>query len=306
MERDGNGLPPGPGGTDEAHRQLAMAFDSAPVGMAVTTETGRLVQVNSALGDLLGYHREWLLGRRLEDVAAPDVAESLSAGRARMVATGLARHVTGTFLRRADGRSVPVSLSCARIPATARGHAYLVVHVQDVSERRAAEAELTRQLLHDPLTGLPNRTLLVDRLTRALTRLQRHPTPVAVLFLDLDGFKAVNDDHGHAAGDQVLVAVARRLRTMQRPGDTACRFGGDEFVVLCEDSGRAQALSVARRVHAALGTPIRWEIADADADATGEVTLTASIGIAATSDPSTTAEQLLHDADTAMYRAKQG
>ena len=212
--------------------------------------------------------------------------------------------------------------TCARVPADEHGPPYLVVHVQDTTEQQAAEAELSHRSLHDPLTGLPNRALLLDRLERALTRLtrlrRRSSCLVAVLFADLNGFKAVNDTHGHAVGDQVLVEVARRLQLLQRPGDTASRYGGDEFVVLCEDSGAEQAYSVAGRLHTALAGPITWTSPTtsiprvdlrgdpdaADRQDAGSVTLTVSVGVAATSDPSTTAYQLLHDADSTMYRAK--
>ena len=203
--------------------QLRVAFDSAPVGMAITTDTGAFVQINAAFCDLLGVAHSALLGRRLEDFAAPDAAAALSDGW-RLAAGGWRpadrpRHTTDTELPPAIGHLLPVTLTCARVPTSADGGAYLVIHVQDGSERRAAEAELTRRTLHDPLTGLPNRVLLLDRLTRALARLERHPSTLAVLFADLNGFKAINGTHGHSTGDQVLVAVAHRLQQLQRPGD---------------------------------------------------------------------------------------
>ena len=289
-----------------------MAFDSAPVGMAITTDTGAFVQINAAFCDLLGVAHSALLGRRLEDFAAPDAAAALSDGW-RLAAGGWRpadrpRHTTDTELRPAIGHLLPVTLTCARVPTSADGGAYLVIHVQDGSERRAAEAELTRRTLHDPLTGLPNRVLLLDRLTRALARLERHPSTLAVLFADLNGFKAINGTHGHSTGDQVLVAVAHRLQQLQRPGDTACRYGADEFVVLSEGSGRGQATNIAKRVHTALTVPIRWVNPRPDQhgpDQAVSATLTASIGIATTNDPSVTAHQLLNDAEIAMYRTKR-
>ncbi len=294
-----------------AHRQLAMAFHAAPIGMAVTTDHGVMVQCNPALGTLLGHRPEQLLGRRLEDLADHAQAEAISKGRRQMLDQGQDQHVAVSSLRHADGHQVPVSLSCSLVPsqpATNRANhvaAYLVVHVLDVSERQATEAELTHRALHDPLTGLPNRGLLLDRLDVALARLRRHPSTVAVLFCDLNGFKQINDIHGHTAGDQVLAEVARRLQQLQRPGDTACRFGGDEFVVLCSDSGQDEADSVAARLHAALTAPVLVQPApDDDRSGPLPVTVSASIGIATTTDPHLGAHQLLHDADTTMYQAK--
>ncbi len=165
-------------------------------------------------------------------------------------------------------------------------------------ERERTGNELARQAMHDPLTGLPNRVLLRDRLDQALGRLGRRAETVGVLVLDLDGFKAVNDALGHEVGDLLLIAVARRLTGVLRSGDTAARVGGDEFVILCEDvRGAHQAVAVAQRIAAALAEPV--------SAGAGEAHVRASIGIALASGPGTQAEALLRDADAAMYRAKQ-
>lgn len=300
-----------PAASELAHRQLAMAFHAAPIGMAVMTDQGVFVQANPALAALLGHRPGQLLGRRLEDLADHTQAQAISTGRQQMLDQGRDRHVVISSLRHAEGHQVPVALSCSLVPnppAAGPVHdvaAYLVVHVLDIGERQATEAELTHRALHDPLTGLPNRVLLLDRLEVALARLRRHPSTVAVLFCDLNNFKQINDTHGHTGGDQVLAEVARRLQQLQRPGDTACRFGGDEFVVLCTDSGQAEADSVAARLHAALTAPVLVQPApDDDRSGPLPVTVTASIGIATTTDPHLGAHQLLHDADTAMYQAK--
>lgn len=165
-----------------------------------------------------------------------------------------------------------------------------------VTEARRTEARLLHEILHDGLTALPNKRLLVDRLTQALARSKRAGTYVAVLFLDLDDFKVVNDTLGHAVGDQLLVGVAERLLTCLRDTDTCARVGGDEFVVVCEDLSRASdGAMLAGRIESALaaGVPV------------GEQTMPvrATIGIAVSSGLSLPAE-LLHEADTAMYRAK--
>jgi diguanylate cyclase (GGDEF)-like protein len=169
---------------------------------------------------------------------------------------------------------------------------------RNVTGRREAERQLAHQALHDSLTGLANRVLFMDRLDQALARLQRHASPLALLFVDLDHFKVVNDSLGHAAGDEVLVHAADRLRRALRPTDTIARFGGDEFVILCEEAaGRAEAEEIAGRISLALARP--FNVGGQD------VVLTASTGIVIANDTHTDAGALLRDADTAMYRAKE-
>ena len=157
--------------------------------------------------------------------------------------------------------------------------------------------ELRAQALQDPLTGLPNRTLLMDRLSHALKRLRRRPGGVAVLFCDVDRFKVVNDSLGHQAGDELLVAVARRIESGLRAGDTATRFGGDEFVVVCEDvRDETQAAEVAERLASSLAEPFLL--------CGDDIYLTASVGVALSMDPEDDPMALVRDADAAMYEAK--
>ena len=187
------------------------------------------------------------------------------------------------------------ALALAAVRAGAQD--YLVKHTVDgrmiarairhAVERRGRETALAHQALHDPLTGLPNRALFSDRLRLALSRLRRHQTCLAVLFLDLDNFKAVNDTHGHEAGDQFLCEVADCLRGVLRGGDTAARIGGDEFVVLCEDvAGRAEASGIAERV-------VR--------EVPGGVSVGVALAVDGTEDPGA----LLRAADAAMYVSKR-
>ena len=167
-----------------------------------------------------------------------------------------------------------------------------------VERTRAAEA-LSHQALHDPLTMLPNRALFVDRLEHAVTALGRNQQMLAVLFLDLDGFKFVNDSLGHDIGDVVLVRVAERLRDGLRPTDTIARFGGDEFTILCENiEHEEEAVQVAERVAEVVSQPVELVTG-------GEIELTASIGIAFARRPNERPDTLLRDADAAMYRAKE-
>jgi diguanylate cyclase (GGDEF)-like protein len=169
----------------------------------------------------------------------------------------------------------------------------LVLHLMDITERRATEARLSYRALHDPLTGLPNRTLLKDRLEQAVRAVVRERGGVAVLYLDLDDFKVVNDTRGHAEGDRVLIEVARRLRSAVRPADTVARLGGDEYAVVAEGLPAPDALALADRVRDALRPPI------------GDLTVVASVGTAHSSAVGLDADALLHEADADMYRVKR-
>jgi diguanylate cyclase (GGDEF)-like protein len=165
-------------------------------------------------------------------------------------------------------------------------------------ERKFAEVQLSHQALHDPLTGLANRALLMERLAQALARTERHPSSVAVLFLDIDRFKTINDNFGHEVGDSVLACIGDRLRKALRPEDMASRFGGDEFVVLCEDlEDDRHVVTIAKRLGRSISEPISLEA--------GEVVVTTSIGIAAARGIGDRPEVLLRDADAAVYRAKE-
>ena len=165
-------------------------------------------------------------------------------------------------------------------------------------ERCRFDRALAHQALHDSLTGLANRTLLLDRLKICLSRLERSHGLVGVMFVDLDRFKLINDSLGHHVGDELLVAVAERLRSSVRRSDTVARFGGDEFVVLCEDlSSEAEAARIAEHLLALFAAPFPC--------AGGAQYLSASVGVALAANPAVTAETVLADADTAMYRAKE-
>jgi len=279
---------------------LQSAFDNAPVAMAVVTPLGVVTTCNPALGGLLGIDPRAMLGATLFDVTHPDDLHEayrqcalMQAGAAQIV-----RHECR--LLQSDGTVIWVLVSTSRVPEASDRPAHLIMHIEDITDRKALEAELTHQALHDPLTGLPNRALLLDRIGHALARSQRSTRPTCLFFLDLNGFKFVNDTHGHAAGDLVLQQLAQRLTAMLRPGDTAARLGGDEFTVLCEDLEPAQAELVAERLRAAAAEPFTVH--------GHRVQLTAAVGISTSVQQSDTFDPaaLLQRADQHMYHAKRG
>jgi diguanylate cyclase (GGDEF)-like protein/PAS domain S-box-containing protein len=280
----------------QARQRFRGAFEDAPIGMAVHGRDGALLQVNAQLCRLLGRDEEKLLTLGLDDLVHPDDRRESHAERGQVIAGSISVGRRETRLLHADGRIVGVMLSSSIVRRDDE-QVELVVHIEDISERKALEARLTHQALHDGLTHLPNRALFLDRLEIALRRGERDGSPVSVLFLDVDHFKAINDARGHEVGDGVLTAMAKRLAALVRPGDTAARFGGDEFTILCEGADASEARLVAERIAEAIEAPITLPNQS-------DIRLRASIGIATAVSSAMTAEMLLRDADMAMYAAK--
>jgi diguanylate cyclase (GGDEF)-like protein len=199
--------------------------------------------------------------------------------------------------RRKDGSTYLEQMSIAPLLGPDGFPSRFVAIKRDVTEQKALEARLERMAHYDALTGLPNRVLFLDRLGQALREADRTPERVGLLFVDLDGFKDVNDTHGHEAGDALLVEVARRLTETLRAADTVGRMGGDEFTVLLRDLGKPQnALRVAEKILAALSFPFRI--------ASEDLAVSASIGIAVFPDNGRNLDRLLAAADAAMYQVK--
>ncbi|MGN6472893.1 MAG: EAL domain-containing protein [Mycobacteriales bacterium] len=223
------------------------------------------------------------------------VAETLLAPVRRCLQTGSSLAASMTLMGR-DGQPLPVTFTCAptREGKTITG---VVLAFRDDTERLDFEAQLSHHAFHDQLTGLANRRLFIDRLDQALRRAERHGGLTAVLFVDIDRFKLINDSLGHQAGDRLLHEIAARLKVVVREGDTVARFGGDEFTLLLEDVADAlEVQDIAERISGAMDTPI--EIAPQRT-----IVASLSVGVAVAS-PGATGDDLLHDADLAMYEAK--
>ena len=276
---------------------LRSAFHNAPTGMAVVTPEGVLTACNRALTALVGRPASELVGRTLFEVTHADDLPGAHESCRRMRTTDQDVLWHECRLVRSDGSVVWVLISTARVAAAAGRAAHLIMNIQDIGERKALEAEIVHRSLHDPLTGLANRVLLIDRVAHALARADRTASPTCLFLLDLDGFKEVNDTHGHAAGDELLQHFASRLSAALRPGDTAARLGGDEFVVLCEDTSEEQAGLIADRLRAAAAWPFDLPV--------GRVLISASVGVSTSADPSDDPAELVRRADVSMYAVKR-
>jgi len=276
------------------------AFANAPMGVALTTPEGILVDVNPALCSMLGRTSEELYGRSVLRQIHPEAAVAAREAHASLIATPTRPMRHETRLQRADGTDLPVQVTASWVAETADGQAaHLVMIVEDITERKALEAQLVHRSLHDPLTGLPNRLLFQDRLWHALERGRREDTPTCVLITDLDGFKAINDELGHPMGDLVLVTFAERLRSVLRASDTAARLGGDEFSIVCENTEPSDADVLADRLRAQVTEPLEL------GGRTVSVGLSIGIGSVAGGDhPLDVYERVVREADDAMYADK--
>ncbi|HEY6317516.1 MAG TPA: EAL domain-containing protein [Acidimicrobiia bacterium] len=281
----------------EAEQRFRGAFEDAPIGMALTDRDGRLFRVNRALADMLGYQPHELRGMSVTDITHAEDREASRRQLSGLVEGDVPGYQIETRYVHKDGHALWVSISVSVVRDADGEPAYTIGQIEDITERKATAERLAHAAIHDPLTGLPNRVLFVDRLARALVRARRHNNKVGVIFLDLDRFKVVNDSLGHATGDQLLKAISERLLGALRPEDTVARFGGDEFVVLCEDvPDEVTVRYVAQRIEATISSPA--------VISRREIFVTASIGVVVSGPNAASPETLLRDADAAMYGAK--
>jgi diguanylate cyclase (GGDEF)-like protein/PAS domain S-box-containing protein len=281
----------------EAEERFRGAFEQAPIGMALASPDGRLVRVNRAYGAILGRDPEELVGTLIRDLTLPEDWEANAVQFSALVAGEIDRYHMEKRYRHADGRVVWVTVSATCVRDAAGRPLHVIGQIEDITERREMRERLAHAAVHDQLTGLPNRVLFMDRLELALSRAQREHHHVAIMFLDLDRFKLINDSLGHETGDLLLERVARRLGGALRAVDTLARFGGDEFTVLCEVADLAEAVDIAERLIAAMGKPLT--LSDI------EMFVSVSVGVALSADGSESGTEMLRNADVAMYRAKE-
>jgi diguanylate cyclase (GGDEF)-like protein/PAS domain S-box-containing protein len=278
------------------------AFANAPMGIGLTTPSGVLVDANPALSALLGRTVDELYGHSVLRLVHPDASAAAEEAHALLLAHRTRPMRLETRLVRADGSEVPVQVTASWVDESADGQAaHLVMIVEDITDRKALEAQLVHRSLHDALTGLPNRLLFQDRLWHALERGHRERTPTCVLIMDLDGFKAINDELGHPMGDLVLISFAERLRSVLRASDTAARLGGDEFSIVCENTEPVDAEVLAERLRAAVTEPLSLSGTN--------VSVGISIGIGSApggDEPGEVYERVVREADDAMYANKAG
>jgi diguanylate cyclase (GGDEF)-like protein/PAS domain S-box-containing protein len=285
---------------NQREREFELLLESIPDGIHGVDHEGRVRFVNAAGAAILGYAREELMGRQLHDLIHHSYADGSrfpveDCPLVKSIRQGLPRSGEDLFWRK-DGTSFPVEYTIR--PMLHDGQfTGAVCTFADITERKRAEQALTNRALRDALTALPNRTLFLDRLDQAIARAQRDRSTFALLMLDLDGFKQVNDRFGHLAGDTVLSQIAARFPTVLRASDTPARIGGDEFAVLLPTvRTAADAAIVARRLIAILHRPFLV----AGNQAKVGVSIGIVVGSGADEPP-----QLLQRADEAMYRAKR-
>ncbi len=279
----------------EQDKRYLLAARHAPIGIAIVATDGTFLDSNDKLCRLLGYTREELVGKRFHDITHPDDLALDVAHVDELLAGGAETYRIEKRYFTREGRVVWVQLTVALARDDDGTPLYFISMIEDITAQRDARLALAHRATHDALTGLSNRTLLLDRTTQALAQAHREGRPIALLFCDLDQFKLVNDSRGHDAGDAVLIETADRISANIRASDTAARLGGDEFVVLCQQlSSTVEAERVAQRLIDMLTQPMIRA---------GGITMTVSIGIAFAT-PGLNAADLLRNADAAMYKAK--
>jgi diguanylate cyclase (GGDEF)-like protein/PAS domain S-box-containing protein len=282
----------------ESEEQTRLIIDSASQAYIAIDAQGLVIDWNAQAEVTFGWSRKEAMGEPLEDCIIPIAQRAAHrAGIARYLATGegrlVGKRIEVTAVHK-DGHEFLAELTIWPVGSGQDIHFSALVH--DITLRKELEKQLQHQAFHDSLTGLANRALFRDRVAHALARQARGRGAVSVLFSDLDDFKTVNDSLGHEAGDQLLVAVAERLRAVMRPEDTTARFGGDEFAILLEETDRDGTRRAAERILEALRSPFEFH--------GRQVVMRLSIGAAITSDGTTEPDDLLRQADLAMYTAK--
>lgn len=280
----------------ESEARFRAIFEAAPIGIELADKSGRLIATNAALQQMLGYSADELRDIDFASITHPDDVAAENALDDELVSGRRATYQLEKRHLHKEGHVIWTRLT-ATIARNEHGEAQFALGmVEDITDRKRAEEALAHQALHDTLTGLPNRVLLYDRLEQALCAGRRGGTPVALLLMDLNRFKEINDTFGHHFGDLVLEQVGKRLQHVLRQSDTIARLGGDEFAIVLPDTGEQGAVHAAEKLVAALVEPF---IVHGHA-----LQVEASVGIALAPDHSDDRTTLLRQSDVAMYVAK--
>lgn len=274
-------------------------LEHAPAGIGVTSLDGRFIEVNQFLCNLLGYTREELLQLSFHEITHPDDRARTCEHAQKLLDGEINLYQLEKLDLRKNGQPVWVQVTVSLLRDSAGAPLNFIGQVEDITERKRSQEAIRQLAYYDVLTCLPNRRLLLDRLNQALAQAQRHQRSLAVMFLDLDRFKEVNDTLGHDVGDELLKVVAERLELCVRGGDTVSRQGGDEFVIiLSEIAQQRDAALVAEKILEVLSQPVTIQ--------RHKLRITTSIGIAVyTVDSADDAMKLMKKADIAMYQAKE-
>ncbi|MEJ7847298.1 MAG: EAL domain-containing protein [Pyrinomonadaceae bacterium] len=284
----------------ESELRFRSAFDYAPIGIALVSPGGRWLKVNHALCEILGYSTEEFLAIDFQSIIFPeDLGTALVKIHELLSGKSVNCQLEQRYRHR-RGETVWVLWSVSGASVVNAEKPTLIFQLQDITDKKLAEDKLQYEATHDALTGLPNRSYFMRRLADALLKTKLDPKyQLSVLFIDLDRFKHVNDSLGHIVGDQLLIAISRRLRECMRPPDIVARLGGDEFTILVEGRYYMEKITqIAERIHAKFAEP--FEIRG------HKIYSSASIGILHATDKHLTSEDMMRDADTAMYQAKRG
>lgn len=282
----------------ESEERFRSAFDLAPIGMGLVSPEGRWRQVNQSLCQIVGYSEQELLQMNYQSITHPEDFPSFMFNINEVLEGKILTHQMEKRYRHKLGHIVWVLVGVSLIRDSESNSSHLIFQIQDITDRKNAEEQLVHEAFHDALTGLPNRAWFMEQLETSLEQVKQDKDRLfAVLFLDLDRFKTINDSIGHMIGDQLLIGIAERLRHCLRPGDRIARLGGDEFTILLNGIRDASwAIEVAEKIQRHVSQPFNL--------GGYEACTTVSIGIAFSDPGYDRPEDFLRDADTAMYQAK--
>ena len=282
-----------------ANERLSSHMDNSPLAVVELDDRMQVTRCSAQIVNVVGYDADCIIGKSLPAMLGEsDAVRPLVQALQRLQSGGESRNRVEISLSDRNGKTVYSEWFNSALTDSTGKVSSMMSLVQDITARTLAEVQLRQIATHDPLTGLCNRRALTERLEQSVSRLKRNGSALALLFIDLDGFKHVNDQHGHNAGDEVLCEVARRLLNITREIDVVARLGGDEFVVLAEsDVSMASVNTMCERIMQALETPCNFS--------SGDTRVSASIGVALCPPVVHDAVELIRVADAAMYEAKR-